>query len=145
MKRLEFRTLINAPKEKVWETLWSEETYPEWTSPFGPGSKMESDDLEQGSKVRFLADGGHGMYSTIEERNGTDYISFKHQGEIKDGKELPIDKDNGWHGALESYTLHESGDVTQLLVEVDMDEKDSAMMESTFPKSLQILKNLSEE
>ncbi len=34
MKKLEFSTDINASKEKVWDALWKDENYEEWTKSF---------------------------------------------------------------------------------------------------------------
>ena len=35
--------VINASKDKIWDVLWSSETYGEWTKFFGPGSQMKTD------------------------------------------------------------------------------------------------------
>ena len=43
MKKLQFSIEINAPKEKVWDTLWQDENYRKWTSVFMEGSFAESD------------------------------------------------------------------------------------------------------
>ncbi|MCH5718464.1 SRPBCC family protein [Niabella hibiscisoli] len=43
MKDLSFSIIISAPLEKVWKTLWDDDTYRKWTAPFNPGSYMESD------------------------------------------------------------------------------------------------------
>ncbi|SKB56451.1 hypothetical protein SAMN05660903_01467 [Salegentibacter salinarum] len=43
MERKEFISTINASREKVWEVLWSDDTYPKWTAPFSEGSRAESD------------------------------------------------------------------------------------------------------
>ena len=65
MERLYFSISIQAPKEKVWEALWSESSYGEWTSVFGEGSYAETDNWKEGSKVRFLAANGEGMVSLV--------------------------------------------------------------------------------
>ena len=41
MERKEFKTAIDAPKEKVWDVLWNDETYRQWTTPFSEGSYAE--------------------------------------------------------------------------------------------------------
>ena len=38
MERHQFKATINAPRERVWEILWGDETYPQWTSAFAEGS-----------------------------------------------------------------------------------------------------------
>ena len=53
MKKLQFSIEINAPKEKVWDTLWQDENYRKWTSVFIEGSFAESD-WKEGGKIHFL-------------------------------------------------------------------------------------------
>jgi uncharacterized protein YndB with AHSA1/START domain len=35
----QFKTLIDAPREKVWDILWADDTYQKWTAAFCEGSK----------------------------------------------------------------------------------------------------------
>lgn len=58
MKKLEFSIEIQASKEKVWETLWNDETYRKWTATFIRGSYIEGE-LREGKEVRFLTPGEH--------------------------------------------------------------------------------------
>ena len=50
MEKNEFKILIDAPPEKVWNVLWNDASYPQWTSAFAEGSKVETD-WKEGSKV----------------------------------------------------------------------------------------------
>jgi len=43
---------INATKEKVWDILWNDATYTQWTSIFCEGSHAVSD-WKEGSKILF--------------------------------------------------------------------------------------------
>ena len=43
MEKQTFKITIDAPREKVWDVLWSDDTYREWTSVFSPGSRAETD------------------------------------------------------------------------------------------------------
>lgn len=47
---------IHAPAVKVWEVLWNDTTYREWTNFFSPGSYI-SGTLALGETVRFLGPG----------------------------------------------------------------------------------------
>ena len=67
LKKISFSTTINAPKEKVWNVLWNDETYKAWTSVFSEGSCAVSD-WNEGSKILFLDGKGSGMYSTIAKK-----------------------------------------------------------------------------
>ena len=52
MKTQKYEITINATKEKVWEVLWTDETYRKWTSAFSEISSAESD-WEEGSRIIF--------------------------------------------------------------------------------------------
>ena len=53
MTTLHYLIFINAPKEKVWDTMLKDETYREWTKPFCEGSYYRGD-WSEGSKIIFL-------------------------------------------------------------------------------------------
>ncbi|MCB2408429.1 SRPBCC domain-containing protein [Hymenobacter lucidus] len=144
MKKTCFSTMINAPKEKVWNVLWGDQTYGAWTSVFSEGSRAITD-WQEGSKVVFSSADGGGMYSVIEKKIPNDFISFKHLGEVKDGQELPIDeKTQSWSGATENYTLTQVGETTELSVEMDISEDHQQYFNDTFPKALEKVKELAE-
>lgn len=140
MKTLKFTSHIQASREKVWDVLWNDATYRQWTSAFSEGSYALSD-WNEGSKIQFLSPDGSGMFSTIEKKIPYELMVFKHIGEIKDGKETISD----WAGALESYELKNSGDVTELIVELDSNEEFETYFKETFPKALELLKQISEQ
>lgn len=140
MKTLNFSVSINAPKEKVWDKLWSDASYRQWTSAFMEGSYAETD-WNEGSKVLFLSPGGDGMFSIIEKKVPNQEMTFKHLGEVKKGVEEPKD----WAGARESYQLTESNGTTQVNVKVDTVEDYQEYFEKAFPKALDILKQISEQ
>ncbi len=144
MEKLNFLIDINAPKEKVWKVLWDDETYTKWTGVFCEGSHAKTD-WEEGSKVLFLDNKGSGMVSKIETKKPNEFMSFKHLGEVKDNVEdTSSEKVKGWAGALESYTLKESGAVTTLSVDMDIVEEFKDYFLKTFPGGLEKVKELSE-
>src|SRR5215470_7756455 len=105
MEKKEFKTTINASKEKIWAVLWNEETYQKWTSVFAEGSRAQTD-WRKGSKVLFLDGNGSGMVSMINESIPNEFMSFKHLGEVKNGVEdITSDRIQQWAGAMENYTL----------------------------------------
>ena len=149
MDKLHFSTTINAPKEKVWETMLSEDSYKAWTDVFMPGSHYIGD-WTQGSKILFLGpgetDGVSGMVSRIKENRPYEYISIEHLGVVNNGKEDTSSEDaKGWAGALENYTFKGTDNTTIVLVDLDTDENYKEMFQDIWPKALQKLKMLAEK
>jgi hypothetical protein len=144
MEQLQFVKTINAPKEKVWSTLWDDSTYRKWTSAFSPTSYAESD-WKEGSKILFLDGSGSGMVSRIEANKQNEFMSFKHLGEVKNGVEdTESDAVKSWAGALENYTLKEVDGKTELVVDIGVYEAYKDMFMKMFPNALEQVKILSE-
>lgn len=150
MQQLDFTVQINAPKAKVWSTLWNDDSYRKWTAVFHEGSHAQTD-WQEGSKVLFLDSTGQGgMSSVIARLIPNEFMSFQHLGIVKDGVEdFATAEAKGWSGAMENYTLQEKNGSTELRVEVDSsDSGDSNFVDyfrETFPKALQRVKELAEE
>ena len=140
MTTLKFSTQIKATKEKVWDKLWNDKTYGEWTAPFCEGSYAVSD-WKEGSNIDFLTPDGHGMFSMIEKNDPSNTMTFKHLGEIKNG----VKEEKDWTGARESYSLSETNGITTVEVALDGDEKMAEYFNGTFPKALAVLKEISEK
>jgi len=145
MQKINFSTSINAPKEKVWKTLWDDATYRKWTSVFSPSSYADTD-WKEGSKVLFLDGEGSGMVSKIEANRPNEFMSFKHLGIVKNNiEDTESEAVKGWAGAFENYTLKEVNGGTELLVEMDMNDEHKDMFMGIFPKALEQVKSLSEQ
>jgi uncharacterized protein YndB with AHSA1/START domain len=136
---------ISAGPGRIWETLWTDKTYREWTSVFCDGSHAVSD-WNEGSRVHFLSGDGRGMYSEIEKLVENELMSFSHIGELLDGKEQPLTEETQtWSGAREIYTLTPNQSVTTLTLEMDILETHAEYFEETIPKALEKLKHIAEE
>ena len=140
MKTQSFSVQINAPKERVWEILWNDDTYRQWTAVFHEGSYAKSD-WEEGANIQFLGPDGNGMYSRIHKKVPNTQMTFEHLGEIKGGVEQPKSE---WAGAMENYYLSENNGVTDLRAEMDANGEMLSYFQATFPKALQLVKDLSE-
>ena len=145
MKRKQYKTTINAPRERVWETLWGERSYMEWTSAFAEGSKVETN-WEEGGKILFLNAENEGMVARIKEKKTPEKMIFKHLGMVdKDGKEdFESEKVKGWSGAEEIYILKENGQITDLLVEMDLQDDYEEFFDRAWPKAFEKLKKFAE-
>lgn len=148
MEKLHFSIVINAPKEKVWETMLNDDTYRKWTEAFGSGSHYKGD-WNKGSKILFLAPGEKGemgMVSRIKESKPYEFLSIEHIGVVNDGKEdTTSDEVKKWAGALENYTFKESGRKTEVLIDTDTNDEYKEMFQDMWPKALNKLKELAEK
>ena len=136
--------MINAAPEKIWNVLWSDDTYRKWTSAFAEGSYAETD-WKQGSKVLFLDGNGRGMVSRIAENRPNEYMSIEHLGEIIDGVEdTTSDKIKEWAGAHENYTLKKIDGKTELSIDMDINDEFKEMFSTIWPVALDNVKRLSE-
>lgn len=144
MERLHFSVDINAPKEKVWDILWSKGKYETWTAVFSEGSTVETDWIE-GSKVLFTDGKGSGMVSKIAANKPNEYMSFTHLGEMHNGVEdTTSEKVKQWQGATESYTLTENNGGTKLDVDMDISPDYKDYFQDTWPKAIEVIKSLAE-
>ena len=145
MEKLRYQIEIDAPAEKVWDILWNEKTYSQWTYYFSPDSNMVTD-WEVGGKTYFTdSSKKNGMVSTIERIEEPKYLIFKHLGEMVNGVEdVDSEKVKAWNGSLEAYYLEENNGKTTLKVELDSNDEFKEMFDNGFKKGLEVIKNLSE-
>jgi hypothetical protein len=142
INRLKFSIDIRADKSKIWDALWDDGLYRDWANVFFEGSYAVTDNWKEGSKVLFLAPDKSGIYSSIEKHILNKIMSFKHLGNVIDGKEQPIDdKTKTWSGATETYTITEERDYNRLTVDIDILDEHVEFMSNTLPKALEKVKN----
>jgi uncharacterized protein YndB with AHSA1/START domain len=146
--KLHFSKQINAPKEKVWQSVIGKDTYPQWTEAFSPGSHFVGD-WSAGSKILFLGpdDKGQmgGMVSRIAENRPHDYISIEHLGMVKNGVEdTTSDEVKAWTPAFENYTFDERDGTTEFKVDMDSPEEYAESFKEMWGNALDKLKALAE-
>lgn len=152
MKKLQYKKDINASAEKVYNTMLgigNIETYEQWTSEFNPTSTYEGS-WEKGTKIYFVGTDENGkkggMVSEIADIIPFKFVSIRHYGildgenEITEGPEV-----EKWAGGLENYTLQENDGVTTVTVDIDITEDFLDYFNTTWPKALNKLKDLSEK
>jgi len=146
MQKIHFSTSINAPREKVWNVLWNDNSYREWTSAFAEGSYAKTDNWKEGSKVLFLDPKGSGMVSTVAKNKQNEFMSFKHLGVVKEGiEDTESESVQGWAGAMENYSLTESSGATKLDVDMDITDDFKDYFLKTWPVALEKVKELAEK
>lgn len=145
MEKHEFKITINGPREKVWQVLWDDASYREWTSVFAPGSYAKTD-WQKGSEVQFLDSNNDGMISKVAENIPNEYMSIEHLGHVKNGVEDRHSEEvKKWAGAHENYTLKNVNGHTELVVDMDIAEEYKDYFVKTWPKALEKVKELSEQ
>lgn len=149
-QKIHFAITINAPKERVWDTMLQDATYRDWAALFNPnGSSWYEGDWTQGSKILFLGDGENGqvggMVSRIKEVRPYEFVSIEHLGVVQNGQEdTTSDTAKQFAPAFENYTFVDKQGATQVLVDMDTVEEHRRMFESSWPKALHKLKELAE-
>lgn len=149
MEKLHYSITINAPIQKVWDTMLQDETYRQWTNAFSEGSYFKGS-WEKGSKILFLgpdpATGEEGgMLSRIAENRPYEFISIEHIGLVNNGVEdTTSDMAKQWTPAFENYTFTEKDGVTTVNIELDSLEENAEMYNQTWELGLQKLKELAE-
>jgi len=147
MQKMHASIHINAPREKVWDTMLNQDTYREWTKPFDQGSYYEGS-WDKGSKILFLGGEGEnkgGMSSRIAESRKPEFVSIEHLGVVVGGKEKFDDPEfKQWAGAHENYTFTEKDGGTELAVDLDVTDDMAAEMDAMWKKALVALKEICE-
>lgn len=139
-----FSITIHASPATVWQVLWNDESYREWTSVFAPDSHAITD-WKQGSKVLFVDSNNNGMISHIKELVPNAKMTFEHLGEVTNGTEDTISEQaKQWAGAIEEYILKPSGNHTELSVSMDMADEFVEEFAIAFPKGLEKVKQMAE-
>jgi uncharacterized protein YndB with AHSA1/START domain len=154
MQKIQQSIFINAPREKVWDTMLGEDTYPIWTKAFNPASTDPINglrgDWSEGSKMLFIgtdADGNEGgMASRIAKNVPHEYLSIEHVAIIKNGVEDATSEEaQKWVPAFENYTFTEKNGGNELSIEQDMAEEYKEQFESMWSQALKDLKELAEK
>lgn len=143
-RKMQFSTVVQAPPHRTWELMLAPDTYREWTAPFMEGSSYEGS-WEQGARIRFLTPGGkEGMVAEIVENRPGEFVSIRHLGAIKDGKEDFDSPDvKSWAPALENYRFVDRGDgSTEVQVEMDVMPAYEDFMREAWPKALAALQRV---
>lgn len=146
MATFNYEIIINAPMQKVWNLLWDEKTYGEWTQFFSAGSQFKSD-WKVGGETFFTDAEGNGMFSTIRSLKEPIEVIFSHLGMVRNGEvDTATVNQLEWSGAEEKYFLRETApDTTELRAEVHATGEMEDMMNRGFSEGFKVLKKLAEQ
>ena len=139
MKLLEFKTQINAPADKVWKVLFTQDENRNWPSAVNEGTYFEGN-WEEGSVMRFLDDENNGMYNQIEKNIPNRELVMKHLGWIYDGELSPQD----WEDSTVTYLLESNETSTLLIAKVNALDEFVDLFNAKYPSNFEKVKKLSE-
>lgn len=152
MIKLHFKKEINAPAQKVYETmlgLKNKSSYEFWTSAFNPTSSYEGN-WDEGSKIYFVGTDENGkkggMVSNIEANQPAKFVSIKHYGFLDGETEITsgeaVEK---WAGGYENYAYQEVNGITTVTVAIDTIDEYVDYFNEKYPIALGLLKDISEQ
>lgn len=152
MKKIQFKTTINAPVNKVYDSMLGirdKSTYEQWTALFNPTSTFEGS-WDKGSKILFIGTDEKGekggMVSEIFDHIPNRFVSIRHYGLLKDTIEITEGPEvEKWANGFENYSFEENKNTTTVTVELDTTEDFLDYMSQTYPKALDKLKELCEK
>jgi uncharacterized protein YndB with AHSA1/START domain len=141
MKKMQFSIEINATKEKVWDTLWQDETLRQWASIIDPGTHMVGN-LKEGNEIQFISGNGYGVTSLVEKLTPYEFLLLRHSADTKDNGKREREKQ--WTGGKESYSLTEKNGTTTLTFTSDVPPELEEYFKVNYPKALERVKVLAE-
>ena len=141
MKEIQFSIEIHATSERVWDTLWQDETLREWAGVIDPGTYMVGD-LQEGNEVQFISASGYGVTSLVEKLVAGAFVLLRHRADTQDDGQRKREQE--WTGGEESYSLTEEGNTTTLTVAFDVPPELEAEFQVNYPKALERVKALAE-
>lgn len=141
MKKMHFKVAVKASRETVWKILWEDGTLRQWAGIVDPGTYMLGK-LEEGKTIQFNSEEGYGVTSFVDKLIPNEYVLLKHKADTKDYGNN--DREDQWTGGNESYTLNETDGITTLVLEFDVPEELEEIMNTSYPKALNKIKELCE-
>jgi hypothetical protein len=141
MKAMQFSIEIHATKERVWDTLWQDETFRQWAGIIDPGTYMVGE-LREGNEVQYISGNGYGVTSLVEKLVAGEFLLLKHRADTQeDGKR---EREKEWTGGTESYSLAEKDGTTTLSVAFDVPSELEEYFKVNYPKAFERVKVLAE-
>jgi uncharacterized protein YndB with AHSA1/START domain len=143
IQKLHFSITINAPKEKVWDTMLDKETYKAWVNAAWPGSYYEGE-WKEDSDLKFIGPDGSGTKAMLVEHVPYEHSFVKHVAVLESGGKEDTTSDNAksWIGTTERYTFTEKDGVTELAIDIETTPEWEKMFNDGWPTALRALKEL---
>ena len=141
MKEMQFTLEIHASRERVWDTLWQDETFREWAGIIDPGTHMIGD-LIEGNEVQYISGNGYGVTSLVEKLMPGEFLLLRHSADTQENGAQ--ERKNEWTGGKESYSLSEKAGTTTLTAAFDVPPEMEEYFKTSYPRALKQVKVLAE-
>lgn len=139
---MQFTIQIRATRQRVWNTLWQDETFRDWASIIDPRTYMIGE-LKEGNALQFIsAENGYGVTSLVEKLVPGEFLLLRHSADTKE--QGTQERDKQWTGGAERYTLSEKDGTTTLTVMFDVPPELEEYFERNYPRALERVKILAE-
>ena len=142
MREMRFQIEIHTTREKVWNTLWQDETFRQWAGIIDPGTYMVGD-FKEGSEVQYISGNGYGVTSLVEKLTANKFLLLRHQADTQDNGRHEREKE--WTGGNESYLLTDKVGATTLIATFDVPPELEDYFKVNYPKALEQVKLLAEK
>lgn len=137
--------VIKAPKEKVWDVLFTDPYIRIWYNEFAVGCYAVTD-WKLGSKAVFKDESESGLIGEIVANQPNQLLTIEYTGVLDRGAEdYESDMANQMKGGRETYKISETDGRTYLEVELDIAQEYFEMMSSMWDKALEKIKELAEQ
>lgn len=143
MKEMQFTVEIKAPKERVWQTLWQDQSFREWAGIIDPGTYMKGELKESGTVEFISAENGYGVTSLVDKLAENELLVLRHSADTQENGQK--ERKEQWTGGKETYSLVEKNDGTTLTATFDVPLELEDHFKDTYPKAFNKIKNLAEE
>lgn len=141
MNTLEFSVTISASKDTVWNVLWDDKSFRDWSNIIDEGTYMVGS-LIEGKTVEFMSASGYGVTSKVNKLIPNEFIEFIHMSDTQNsGKNL---REAEWTGNTESYTLTAKEGKTILTIKSEIPDNQLETFNSRIPLALERIKLLAE-
>lgn len=127
---------IAAPREQVWDVLFTDAYLRTWYAYFSEGSHAVTD-WQEGSKAVFTDNTRNGVVGSVLVNKPLEELSVEFEGIVVNDKEI-YDGEHALQmkGGRETYRLTEKNGLTHLAIESDMPEKYFEAMSKAWDQAL---------
>lgn len=137
MKTMRFSLQIDVPRQRVWQVLWDETTFSDWTSPFADGARLETD-WRQGGRFEYTeAQSDTASYGEIERLEPERRVIFQKLGETRAGADRPLERPR-----REEYRLDGADGATKLSLQIEVPEEQADALKEALPQALERIRAL---